>query len=68
MVGATLTLLDDERVVDGGVVPDVEGVVQKVEGLGLLEVLDDGVRLLAVVDADDPAQPSRELVLRVRWS
>ena len=50
------------------VLPEVAGVVQKVEGLGLLELLDDGVRLLAVVDADDPTQPSRELVLRVRWS
>ena len=68
VVGAALALLDGDRVVDGGAVPDVEGVVQKVEGLGLLEVLHDGVRLLAVVDADDPAQPSRELVLRVRWS
>lgn len=68
VVGAALTLLDGDRVVDGGVLPDVEGVVQKVEGLGLLDLLDDGVRLLAVVDADDPAQPSRELVLRVRWS
>ena len=68
VVGAVLTLLDGDQVVDVGVLPDVEGVVQKVEGLGLLELLDDGVRLLAVVDADDPAQPSRELVLRVRWS
>ena len=65
---AALALLDDDRVLDTGVVPEVDGVVQKVEGLGLLELLDDGVRLLAVVDADDPAQPSRELVLRVRWA
>lgn len=68
VVGAALCLLDAEQVLDAGVLPDVDGVVQKVEGLALLELLDDGVRLLAVVDADDPAQPSRELVLRVRWS
>lgn len=68
VLAAALTLLDGEQVVDTGLLPDVEGAVQKVEGLGLLEVLDDGVRLLAVADADDPARPSRELVLRVRWA
>ena len=67
VVAAALALLDDDEVLDRATLPDVEGVVQKVEGLGVLELLDDGVRLLAVVDADDPQAPSVELVLRVAW-
>ena len=67
VVGAALTLLEDDRVLDLVALPEVEGAVQKVEGLGVVELLDDGVRLLAVVDADDPLAPSAELVLRLTW-
>ena len=67
VVAAALTLLDGDAVLDVAPLPEVEGVVQEVEGLGVLELLDDGVRLLAVVDADDPSAPSSELVLRVTW-
>ena len=67
VVAAALTLLDGDQVLDLVALPDVEGVVQKVEGLGVLDLLDDGARLLAVVDADDPLAPSAELVLRLTW-
>ena len=67
VVGAALTLLDGDAVLDLAPMPEVEGVVQKVEGLGVLELLDDGARLVAVVDADDPSAPSSELLLRLRW-
>ena len=67
VVGAALTLLDGDAVLDLAPLPEVEGVVQKVEGLGVLELLDDGARLVAVVDADDPSAPSSELLLRLRW-
>lgn len=66
VVGSALLLLDGDHVLDRVALPVVDGVVQKVEGLGVLEVLDDGMRLLAVVDADDALAPSVELVLRVR--
>ncbi|MEU4619549.1 hypothetical protein AB0G04_06170 [Actinoplanes sp. NPDC023801] len=39
----------------------------KVEGLAVREVTADGVRLLAVVDADDHETPSVRLGLRVHW-
>jgi hypothetical protein len=65
VVGAVLALLDGDQVVEAAVLPEVDGVVQKVEGLGVLEVLEGGVRLLAVVDADDPLAPSVELTLSV---
>ena len=68
VVAAALALLDGDRVLGVAEIPRVEGVVQKVEGLGVLELLDDGARLLAVVDADDPLAPSVELALRVDWS
>jgi hypothetical protein len=40
---------------------------EKVEGLAVREPTADGVRLLAVVDADDHETPSRRLALRLRW-
>ncbi len=67
-VGASgLVLLDDDQVLDVAALPLVDGAVQKVEGLGVLELDDAGARLLAVVDADDPGTPSLELTLRVVW-
>ena len=68
VVAAALVLLDGDRVLDLVALPEVEGVVQKVEGLGIRELRPDGVRLLAVVDADDPQAPSAELALRVDWT
>ncbi len=67
VVAAALALLDDDEVLDTVALPQVGGVVPKVEGLGVRELLPDGARLIAVVDADDPLAPSVELTLRVRW-
>ena len=67
VVATALVLVDDERVLDMTPLPEVDGRPHKVEGLVVQEHLDDGVRLLAVVDGDDPDAPSPELVLRVRW-
>ncbi len=64
---AALVLLDGDEVLDRQAVPPVEGRSARVQGLAVLEVLDDGVRLMAVVDAAAAADPSRELALRVRW-
>ena len=66
-VAAALVLLDGEAVLDLAPLPEVAGAVPRVEGLGVVELLDDGARLLAVVDADDPAEPSAELALRLTW-
>ncbi len=72
VVGTALALLapdrDDDAVLSMEPLPVVDGVVHKVEGLGLREVLPDGVRLLAVVDADDPEAASKQLALTVRWA
>ncbi|MFC4069080.1 DUF6910 family protein [Actinoplanes subglobosus] len=40
---------------------------EKVEGLAIRETTPGGVRLLAVVDADDYEAPSRRLALHLRW-
>ena len=44
-----------------------DGTVHKIEGLGVREVGEDGVRLVAVVDADDPLVPSAQLSVLVSW-
>ena len=67
VVATALALVDDTAVLAVAPLPEVDGEPHKVEGLVLLEALPDGVRLLAVVDGDDPDAPSPELVLRVRW-
>lgn len=67
VVTAALALLDADDVLDSVALPQIDGVVAKVEGLGVRELLPDGVRLLAVVDADDPLAASWELSLDVRW-
>ena len=46
-------------------IPEVDGHVHKVEGLALRGIDGSTVRLLAVVDDDDPATPAAELDLRV---
>jgi hypothetical protein len=63
VVGAALALLDD-----GGVLASVPlPGAYKVEGLAVRETTADGLRLLAVTDADDPAAASELLELRLRW-
>ena len=46
--------------------PEPDGRVAKVEGLALLDWGDEGGRVLATVDADDPEVPSAVLTLEVR--
>ncbi len=67
VVATALALVDDTAVLAVAPLPEVDGQPHKVEGLVVLKTLADGVRLLAVVDGDDPDAPSPELVLRVRW-
>lgn len=66
---AVLVLLDGDAVVAVAPVPGPDGGPPwKVEGLAVRSVDADGVDLVAVADADDPAVPSPLLDLRVRWS
>lgn len=65
VMATALVLVDGEDVVAIAPVPEVAGSVRKVEGLALRGVHGDEVRLLAVVDDDDPTAPSVELDLRV---
>jgi hypothetical protein len=67
VVGSALALLDDEGVLAIAAIPDSGRGAPKVEGLTVHATTADGLRLLAVVDADDPAVPSEQLTLRVRW-
>ncbi|KAA1415516.1 hypothetical protein F0U44_21295 [Nocardioides humilatus] len=66
VVASALVRLDGSDVVDVTALPLVEGRVCKVEGLALTEVDGTRVRVMAVVDADDPTAPSVALRLRVR--
>ena len=63
VVAAALALLDDFGV---RAVVELPGA-PKVEGLAVIEPTGDGVRVVAVVDADDPAAPSAQLKIRVSW-
>jgi len=65
VVATALALVDGETVLDVAAVPRVDGHVHKIEGLAVRAVGGGQVQLLGVVDADDPAAPSRELELRV---
>jgi hypothetical protein len=65
VVATALALVDGDDVVAVAPIPEVDGTVHKVEGLGLVDVRDGEVHLLAVVDDDDPDVPSTELDLRV---
>jgi hypothetical protein len=65
VVASALVLLPDDGPPVVAPLPEVEGRVAKVEGLALLDWSAAGGRLLAVVDADDPVEPSALLTLRV---
>ncbi len=65
VVGSALVRLAGDQVRDVTPLPTVGGRVSKVEGLTALPDSGEGLRLLAVVDADDPTTPSLALHLRV---
>jgi hypothetical protein len=65
VVATAIALLDGERVLAVAPIPEVDGHVHKVEGLALRSIDGSTVRLLAVVDDDDPTAPAAELDLRV---
>ncbi|WP_347059799.1 hypothetical protein ABC795_04945 [Blastococcus sp. HT6-30] len=65
VVATALALVEGDTVVAVAQIPEVGGHVHKVEGLALRDVGDGVVRLLAVVDDDDPTAPSAVLDLRV---
>lgn len=67
VVGSAVALLDDERVIATAPIPPGPAGPYKVEGLALTEQTADGLRLLAVTDADDPTTASQLLRLRLRW-
>ncbi len=54
VVGSALALLDDEGVLAITAIPESGRGAPKVEGLTVHATTVDGLRLLAVVDADDP--------------
>jgi len=66
VVASALVRLDGPAVVDVTSLPQVDGRVSKVEGLMVLDAGATQVRLLAVVDVDDPAAPSLAIRLGVR--
>jgi hypothetical protein len=65
VVATALALLDGAEVLAVAPVPEVGGHVHKIEGLALRARAAHEVRLLAVVDDDDPDTPSSEIDLRV---
>ena len=67
VVGSALVVLDGAEVVASAAVPEVDGVVSKVEGLALVDRSGTSAQVLATVDADDHAEPSLALHLRLDW-
>ncbi|MGY1607999.1 MULTISPECIES: DUF6910 family protein [unclassified Geodermatophilus] len=65
VVATALVHAEGGRVLDVAPVPEVAGRVAKVEGLALTGVEGPTVRLVAVVDADDPELPSPQVDLTV---
>jgi hypothetical protein len=63
VVATALALADADGVQAVAPIPEPGGQVHKVEGLALRTVDGPEVRLLAVVDDDDPERPSTELEL-----
>ena len=66
VVASALVLLRDDGVADVVLLPLIDGVVAKVEGLMLVESTGERASLLAVVDGDDPRAESLAVSLRVR--
>ena len=67
LVGSALALLDDDGVLATVPLPVPASGPYKVEGLAVRETTADGLRLLAVTDADDPDAASELLALRLAW-
>jgi hypothetical protein len=65
VVATALALVDGVGVLAVAAIPEVNGHVHKVEGLALRGSGTGEVRLVAVVDDDDPEVPSSEITLRV---
>ncbi|MEV8509991.1 hypothetical protein AB0368_34910 [Actinoplanes sp. NPDC051475] len=63
VVGAAVAVLAEGRPPEVAALPRPD----KIEGLAVRSCDEEGVSLLAVVDADDPAVPSSALDLRLRW-
>lgn len=64
VAGSALLVLNGDAVVDRAELPLVDGAVPKVEGLAVADTDVGGpLRLVAVVDADDPGTPSLLLEL-----
>jgi hypothetical protein len=63
VVGAAMAVFDGDTVL---AMAELSGA-GKVEGIALRETVPGGLRLWAVVDADDPAVPSALLTLHVKW-
>jgi hypothetical protein len=61
VVGTALVLMRDDDLLALAALPAPGGTVHKVEGLALLGTGPHGVRLLTVVEADDPDVPSAQL-------
>jgi hypothetical protein len=66
VLGSALALLDGDVTVATVSLPEPDGRIAKVEGLAVMAWGDQGGRLLATVDADDPEVPSAVLTLDVR--
>jgi hypothetical protein len=67
VVGSALALLDDDGLVASVPLPASPAGPYKVEGLAVREATPDGLRLLAVTDADDPDVASELLELLLTW-
>ncbi|WP_225755456.1 hypothetical protein [Actinotalea sp. Marseille-Q4924] len=68
VVGSALAVLDaDGAVLAETPLPHVDGCVPKVEGMALVRCDGGRARVLATLDADDPATPSLAVTLGVRW-
>jgi hypothetical protein len=67
VVGVALALVHGDEPLAVAPLSAPDGSVYKVEGLGLHDIGNRGLDLIAVVDADDPSVPSTELTVRLDW-